>query len=124
MTDIDITPFPNSGFARGSIVRKFGSGPNMLVVRSIRGHTFVVVCEGDEDGTMRVREYPTSDLEQVLGNGDQQDREFDVVWGAHMRAVAIWRKAHPGKELVLPDVTDLTVWLLDQLAARGVGCPE
>lgn len=38
---------------------------------------------------------------------------FDIRWNADMRAIARWREAHPGNDLVLPDHADLVVWLMD-----------
>jgi hypothetical protein len=38
---------------------------------------------------------------------------FDLRWKADMRAIKLWQKAHPGKELTWPDQTDLVVWLLE-----------
>lgn len=34
---------------------------------------------------------------------------------ADERAVKVWRAAHPGSELILPDMADLEVWLMEQL---------
>ena len=41
---------------------------------------------------------------------------FDLEWQAD--AVARWREANPGNELVLPDRANMVVWLLDRLAAQ------
>lgn len=59
---------PSFGFIRGAIVRCHGEPPNMLVVRGLGETTAVIVCEGDEGGTLRLREYPTAELEQVLSH--------------------------------------------------------
>lgn len=65
-----VAAFPKLGFARGAIVRRYGQPPNMLVVRSLfdTRTTAVVVCEGDAGGQLRLREYPTSELHQVLAH--------------------------------------------------------
>ena len=42
---------------------------------------------------------------------------LDAVIAADKRAVELWRAAHPGKELVIPDRAKLLEWLLDQNAA-------
>ena len=42
---------------------------------------------------------------------------FDLQWEADMRAVKLWREAHPGNELVLPDRANMVVWLLERLDA-------
>lgn len=57
---------PSFGFARGAIVRAKGGGPNMLVVRGLEDRTVVVVCESDEDGTLRLRDPKTETLELVV----------------------------------------------------------
>lgn len=55
-------------------------------------------------------------------NADLHDT-LDAVIAADERAVELWRAAHPGKELVIPDRTELVVWLLEQLAARKEAQP-
>lgn len=49
-------------------------------------------------------------------NADLHDT-IDAVIAADERAVDLWRAAHPGKELVIPDRTKLVGWLLEQNAA-------
>lgn len=41
------------------------------------------------------------------------DALFDARWSADMRAVKIWRGAHPDSDIGIPDRTDLVVWLLE-----------
>lgn len=48
---------------------------------------------------------------------------LDAVIAADERAVELWRAAHPGNELVIPDRARLVGWLLEQLAARKAGSP-
>ena len=43
---------------------------------------------------------------------------FDVRRAADQMAVANWREAHPGNDLVIPDHGDLVIWMLDQLATQ------
>jgi hypothetical protein len=40
----------------------------------------------------------------------------DSVHRAHVRGAERWREGHPDRELVSPDMADLTGWLLDRLA--------
>ncbi|MEJ0047060.1 MAG: hypothetical protein WDN04_13795 [Rhodospirillales bacterium] len=90
MTEATVTTIPSLAFTRGVIVRKraaretmdemlhdlnYGepvelpkSSPNMIVVRGWVDKTLVITIEGDEGGTVRLRAFPTRDLEQVLGN--------------------------------------------------------
>ena len=49
-------------------------------------------------------------------NADLRDA-LDVVTWADERGVELWRAAHPGKELVIPDRAKLVEWLLEQNAA-------
>jgi hypothetical protein len=67
-TGADLHQIPSRGFIRGSIVRRQGAPPNMLVVRGLEDTTVVILCEGDAGGTLRLREVPTDDLVQVLGH--------------------------------------------------------
>ena len=41
---------------------------------------------------------------------------LDVVIVANERAIALWREAHPGNHLVVPDQTKMVEWLLEELA--------
>ena len=49
-------------------------------------------------------------------NADLHDT-LDAVIAADERAVELWRAAHPGKELVIPDRAKLVGWLLEQNVA-------
>ena len=55
-------------------------------------------------------------------NADLRDT-LDAVIAADGRAVDLWRAAHPGKDLVIPDRAKLVRWLLEQLAARKEAQP-
>lgn len=50
-------------------------------------------------------------LEQI----EQHETLFKLRHDADTRAIKIWRNALPGRELLLPDHTDLCVWLLNKL---------
>ena len=56
-------------------------------------------------------------------NADLRDT-LDAVIAADGRAVDLWRAAHPGKELVIPDRAKLVGWLLDQNAALRAAAVE
>ena len=114
MTDDLVKRFPAAGFARGAIVRKYGDGPNMLVVRQLDRTTIVVVIEGDDGGNLRLREIPSDNLEQVSSDAATRDGEFDLRWKADLRAIHKWRDANPGNDLVMPDHCDLVIWLLER----------
>ena len=48
-------------------------------------------------------------------NADLRDT-LDAVIAADGRAVDLWRAAHPGKDLVIPDRAKLVGWLLEENA--------
>ena len=49
---------------------------------------------------------------------------LDAVIAADERAVELWRAAHPGNELVIPDRAKLVGWLLEQNAALRAATVE
>lgn len=57
-----------------------------------------------------------TDCEGQRENADLRDT-LDAVIAADERAVELWRAAHPGNELVIPDRAKLVGWLLDQNTA-------
>ncbi len=57
-----------------------------------------------------------TDCEGQKENADLRDTLDAVIW-ADERGVELWRAAHPGKELVIPDRAKLLEWLLEQNAA-------
>lgn len=48
----------------------------------------------------------------------EHEHSFDLCWNANMRAIKRWQEA-TGRTLVLPDHTDLCVWLLEQNDAQA-----
>ena len=66
-----IETIPSIGFTRGVIVRRRGATttwPNMSVIRGLGATTAVIHIEGEGGGTVGLREYPTADLVQIVGN--------------------------------------------------------
>ena len=57
-----------------------------------------------------------TDCEGQKENADLRNTLDAVIW-ADERGVELWRAAHPGKELVIPDRAKLVEWLLEQNAA-------
>jgi hypothetical protein len=49
-------------------------------------------------------------------------QRFDRFWEAQMRGVEAWRAAHPGNELVLPDMAQMTEWLVGEIARLTKDC--
>ena len=60
--------------------------------------------------------------------GQQENADLrgtlDAVIEADGRAADLWRAAHPGKELVIPDRAKLVGWLLEQNAALRAAAVE
>ena len=81
---------PSFGFARGAVVSHLLGKGNLLVVRQMEKTTVVVAIEGDEGGTLRLREYPTSSLFQKLPS-DLATRGDDVL-----------NEAPTGRDLIPP----------------------
>ncbi|HLN24747.1 MAG TPA: hypothetical protein VK558_12275 [Patescibacteria group bacterium] len=44
----------------------------------------------------------------------QRQETFNRMWDADMRGIKRWQEAHPGNDLVWPDRSKLTEWLLDR----------
>lgn len=63
--------------------------------------------------TMRQRAEELVNAER--DKADELQATFDLQYKAEMRAVALWRSAGFGSELVLPDRTNLVMWLLSQV---------
>lgn len=40
---------------------------------------------------------------------------FDMMWKANMKAIQLWKKHHPGTDLVWPDMTKMMDWYVGQL---------
>ena len=57
-----------------------------------------------------------TDCEGQKENADLRNTLDAVIW-ADERGVELWRAAHPGNELVIPDRAKLLEWLLEQNAA-------
>lgn len=70
----DPIKIPSLGFSRGAVVRQ-GDGPNMIVVRGFRDRTACVFCAGDHDGTLRLLEFDTNSLRQMLPAATPMDED-------------------------------------------------
>ena len=55
----------------------------------------------------------------IMEQQSEQITDLEVTlsmrWKADMQAINRWREAHPDKEVVWPDHTDLLTWLLSTL---------
>jgi hypothetical protein len=65
-------------------------------------------CDCGADDLQKQVESLTSRLEAA-------DLADDLWHAAEVRGIAMWREAHPGKELNLPDAAQYTFWLIHEL---------
>ena len=66
-------------------------------------------------GDVAVQAWTEGAITAVQEYGDEMrevDAVFDKLWDRNMEAVAAWRAAHPGNDLVLPDMAVMLEWLL------------
>jgi hypothetical protein len=66
-------------------------------------------------GDLAVQAWTEGAITAVQEYGDEMresDAAFDNLWDRNMKAVSAWRDAHPGNDLVLPDMTVMLDWLL------------
>lgn len=45
---------------------------------------------------------------------------FDAQWNADMAGVQMWREAHPGNDMVMPDRKRFTAWILAEVVVQRV----
>jgi len=57
-------------------------------------------------------------IADLQGENDGLQKLFDLQHGRVKAAEALWRKAHPGKEGVIPDIGELVEWLMEERARR------
>lgn len=72
-------------------------------------------------GDVAVQSWTEGAITAVQEYGDEMraaDAEFDALWNTNMIAVNAWRAAHPGNDLVLPDMGDMFNWLLSEAGLR------
>ena len=50
----------------------------------------------------------------------EYEATFDAAWEADMRGVQMWREAHPGNDMVLPDRKRFTAWILAEVVVQRV----
>lgn len=81
----EVAEFPPLGFGRGAVVRFRDGGENMLVIRSLEESTIAIACEGDEGGKLRMGEYWTRDLIQILPPQMQFEAQAEGVRRAKWR---------------------------------------
>jgi hypothetical protein len=66
---------------------------------------------GDTAATIRAL---LAERDAARAEVDDLNATFSMMWKADMRAIALWREAHPGNDLVQPDRARMVRWLLDE----------
>jgi hypothetical protein len=62
---------------------------------------------------MQVRE-----IKHLTAEVAEYEATFDAAWEADMRGVQMWREAHPGNDMVLPDRANFTSWILAEIVIQ------
>jgi hypothetical protein len=81
----------------------------------IQARGYIEAYPNDWPATTHIREL----LAVIDGLRDDQadlQRTFDLMWAADQRAIKLWQEANPGNDLVWPDRSKLTGWLLGEIA--------
>lgn len=87
MDGATVTDISSKAFARGAVVVLKKGGPNMLVVRSFPDRTAAVLCAGDHDGTLRLKDFPTADLQQLFPANTPSDSGQWVMWNGQLNTI-------------------------------------
>ena len=56
-------------------------------------------------------------IAELTERNEGLERLFDIQWARTREAGELWRHAHPGNELVSPDLGELVKWLMDRATA-------
>jgi hypothetical protein len=64
---------------------------------------------------MQVRE-----IKHLTAEVAEYEAIFDAQWNADMAGVQMWREAHPGNDMVLPDRKRFTAWILAEVVVQRV----
>jgi len=59
--------------------------------------------------------YAADTIAKLSEDVDCYETLFDAAWEADMLGVKMWREAHPGNDLVLPDRANFTSWILTEI---------
>jgi hypothetical protein len=63
------------------------------------------------DGTQEALD----EITRLTAEVAEYEATFDAAWEADMRGVQMWREAHPGNDMVLPDRANFTAWMLAEI---------
>lgn len=75
-------------------------------------------AETSDDRVTRIngeRETAATEIERLQEQCEDLQKTFDLMWAADMRAIKRWQAANPGNDLVWPDRSKLTEWLLNRI---------
>ena len=61
------------------------------------------------------RREAADEIERLQKINSELEDIFEKVWDADMRAIAAWQAANPGNDMVWPDRSELTLWLLSEI---------
>jgi hypothetical protein len=100
---------------------------NLAELVRLRGELEQVRESGRVLATELLRKLQAARLEssEARKGRDEIQQIFDMQWKRSKEADAMWREAHPGNELVIPDLGVLLAWLMerakvaDKFEARG-----
>jgi len=56
-------------------------------------------------------------IAELTERNEKLEHLFDIQWKRTREAGELWRQAHPGNELVSPDLGELVKWLMDRATA-------
>ncbi len=60
------------------------------------------------------------ELKHLTAEVAEYESMFDAQWNADMAGVQMWREAHPGNDMVLPDRKRFTAWILAEIVVQRV----
>jgi hypothetical protein len=72
----------------------------------------------DRDGYVQLL---TDQNTRLTAEVAEYEATFDAAWEADMAGVQMWREAHPGNDLVLPDRKRFTAWILAEIVVQRAG---
>jgi len=59
-----------------------------------------------------------AEITRLTAEVAEYDAMFDAQWNADMLGVQMWREAHPGNDMVLPDRANFTAWILAEIVVQ------
>jgi len=59
-----------------------------------------------------------AEINRLTAEVAEYEAMFDAAWEADMRGVQMWREAHPGNDMVLPDRANFTAWILAEIVVQ------